>query len=301
MLVRALAATLLLSLVPSAPAAAAGANPAAMRGPAATDRQATVAAQQEITVVLRPRTVGTVRFRQTLRRTLGRYSVRDNTYATRWLRDGRPIRGATKARYRLRAADVGHRIAVRVTVRHPGHVPRVTRSVGRRVKHVRDVRATVRYTVRRDGSFTKAMRTFRRQVAETLNDPRGWRAAGVRFKRVSSGGSMTVVLARASRLPRYSSVCSVQWSCRVGRYAIINRLRWRTASPAWNAAADTTRRGYRHMVVNHEVGHWLGWGHKQCSRQGRRAAVMMQQSISLGGCRFNSWPKRAELRVPRYR
>lgn len=33
----------------------------------------------------------------------------------RWLRDGRPIPGATAEHYRIRAADAGHRLAVRVT------------------------------------------------------------------------------------------------------------------------------------------------------------------------------------------
>ncbi|MFT4083026.1 MAG: family 78 glycoside hydrolase catalytic domain [Nocardioides sp.] len=42
------------------------------------------------------------------------------SYSFRWLRDGRPIGSATAARYTLRAADVGRRIAVRVTATSTG-------------------------------------------------------------------------------------------------------------------------------------------------------------------------------------
>ena len=146
----------------------------------------------------------------------------------------------------------------------------------------------VTYSVRTRGRVTASMKVFRRQVQETFDHPRGWRAAGVQFTRVKRGGDFTLVLAAAGTLPSFSSGCSVRWSCRAGRHVIINQLRWRHASPAWNRAGRT-RRDYRHLVVNHETGHWLGRGHTGC-RRGGRAPVMMQQSKGTGGCRFNPWP-----------
>ena len=75
---------------------------------------------------------------------------------------------------------------------------------------------------------------------------------------------------------------------------IINQERWKHASPAWNAAHGALR-DYRHMVVNHETGHWLGLGHAGCPGAGRPAPVMMQQSKGLAGCHFNPWPTAREL------
>ena len=146
----------------------------------------------------------------------------------------------------------------------------------------------VTYSVTTRGRVTASMKVFRRQAQETFDDPRGWRAAGVQFRRVRRGGDFTLVLAAAATLPSFSSGCSVRWSCRVGRHVVINQLRWRRASPAWNRAGRSLR-DYRHLVVNHETGHWLGRGHTGCHRRGR-APVMMQQSKGTGRCWFNPWP-----------
>jgi hypothetical protein len=100
-------------------------------------------------------------------------------------------------------------------------------------------------------------------------------------------------------VPGFSSVCSSQWSCRVGRYVIINQMRWLGASSAW-WSNDGTLREYRHLVVNHETGHWLGHGHRYCPSAGAAAPVMQQQSKNLGGCRINPWPTKREWFTPRF-
>ena len=48
-----------------------------------------------------------------------------------WLRDGKVVRGAKSAGYRVKRADRGHRLAVRVVVTKPGYVPatKVSRAV----------------------------------------------------------------------------------------------------------------------------------------------------------------------------
>jgi hypothetical protein len=154
------------------------------------------------------------------------------------------------------------------------------------------VRRRVTYSVTTRGRITTSMRVFRLQAQETFDHPRGWRAGGVQLRRVRRGGDFTLVLAAAGTLPSFAAGCSVQWSCRVGRHVVINQLRWTRASPAWNAAGRSLR-DYRHMVVNHETGHWLGLGHASC--RGGRAPVMMQQSKGTGGCRFNPWPLPGEV------
>lgn len=151
------------------------------------------------------------------------------------------------------------------------------------------VRRHVTYSVITRGAVTTSVEVFRRQAQETFDDPRGWRYGGVEFRRVRRGGDFTLVLAAARAVPTFSPTCSPTWSCRVGRFVIINQERWKHASPAWNAAGRSLR-DYRHLVVNHETGHWLGRGHVSCPPGGGPAPVMMQQSKGTGRCRFNPWP-----------
>ncbi|MFD1945273.1 DUF3152 domain-containing protein [Nocardioides aestuarii] len=248
----------------------------------------------ELELLERPGVTGTRRWTRRLTADTGDWRQPRVRTSFRWLRDGTPIDGATRRRYRLDHTDVGHRVQVRVTARKEGYrTTTATSRRGPRIGHLRPVRRTATYRIETRGHITARMKVFRRQVAETFADPRGWRSAGVAFRRVSQGGDFSVVLAEASEVPRFSSVCSAQWSCRVGRYVIINQTRWKHASPSWNSAGQPLR-GYRHMVVNHETGHWLGHAHRGCTGRGDLAPVMQQQSKGLDGCRHNPWPLASE-------
>jgi len=136
--------------------------------------------------------------------------------------------------------------------------------------------------------------SFATAAAATYADGRGWNLGGsIAFRRVSSGGNFTLWLAAAADLPRFGSPCDSAYSCTNGTNVVINETRWLTGSPAWNATGASLA-DYRHMVVNHETGHWLGFGHEYCAGPGQLAPVMQQQSISLQGCRPNAWPTTSE-------
>jgi hypothetical protein len=153
---------------------------------------------------------------------------------------------------------------------------------------------TVTYSVTSRGVVTANMAEFRAQANATLNDGRGWSRLGVAFEEVASGGMFTLVLSEASQMTSFSPGCGSEYSCRAGRYVIINQDRWLGATASWNQAGGSLR-DYRHMVINHETGHWLGHDHAVCGGVGQPAPVMQQQSISLEGCTFNPWPTAGEL------
>ncbi len=134
---------------------------------------------------------------------------------------------------------------------------------------------------------------FAKAVAAAYADPRGWSLGGaVEFRRVESGGSFTIWLAAAQRMPSFSADCSERWSCRVGRDVVINETRWTSGSPDWPGALGD----YRIMLVNHETGHWLGLDHEPCPGPGLPAPVMMQQSKGVNPCLPNPWPLPHERR-----
>lgn len=165
---------------------------------------------------------------------------------------------------------------------------------GRRALTVPGQKITVTYDVSTKGAVTASLALFKQLANETLNDSRGWARMGVYFQEVASGGQFTLVLSEASQLPSFSPGCSAEYSCRAGRFVVINQDRWLGATPSWNNAGGSLR-DYRHMVVNHETGHWLGHGHQACGGAGQSAPVMQQQSIDLQGCKFNAWPLPGEM------
>lgn len=150
------------------------------------------------------------------------------------------------------------------------------------------------YCVSAKNIDTTHLADFRAKIAVVLSDGRGWASAGQRFVESSSNCGFTMWLSAADQLPSFSSGCSAQWSCRAGTNVIINYDRWTQATDAWNGAGGNLE-DYRVMVINHEVGHWLGFGHANCSGAGQPAPVMQQQSIDLQGCAFNPWPLASEI------
>ena len=137
---------------------------------------------------------------------------------------------------------------------------------------------------------------FARAVQDVVCDERGWIGSGIRFRYAPADGDFVVSLYSAKNTERRCLNLiglSVRhtWSCAGTHEAVLNADRWFDGSPT----LDLSVRRYRQLLVNHEVGHLLGHGHRGCPGSGMRAPVMMQQSIVLGGCRPNTWPTGAEL------
>lgn len=154
---------------------------------------------------------------------------------------------------------------------------------------------------------------FAALVDATLADPRGWtNDPRYRFEHVSPEDDPDMHIQLTS-VGTTAEMCGVnlemETSCRTtlggGNTVVVNEARWvRGATPFQGDVG-----AYRQYLINHEVGHGLGYAaHEPCGRDGALAPIMMQQTLSLNNgelyeldptevypdnsdtCRANPWP-----------
>ncbi len=133
-----------------------------------------------------------------------------------------------------------------------------------------------------------------REVQATFDDTRGWAGYGKRTFRLVTDADAAKLTIYITSPDTSDELCKPldtggKWNCRVGEKVVLNSDRWKYMTPTYDDLGT-----YRSYLVNHEVGHFLGQGHVGCPKKGGPAPVMMQQSIELGGCLPNAWPRDAD-------
>ena len=127
-------------------------------------------------------------------------------------------------------------------------------------------------------------------ITSILNDTRGWvKVTEKEFQLVEdTEKEFEFIFASPEKTDElcYPLETNGIYSCRNEDQIIINFFRWVNGAIDFGSDLET----YRLYLINHEVGHILGWGHVGCPKEGALAPVMMQQSKSTMGCRPYGWP-----------
>lgn len=148
------------------------------------------------------------------------------------------------------------------------------------------------YAVQVETGTGQNAQAFAAAVDATLADPASWTGQGRwSLQRVSADDADFVIrLAVPVTVDRVCATAGLDTrgyvSCRAGNFVMINLDRWLGAVPDYQGDVAL----YRKYVINHEVGHHLGYGHQACPGPGRMAPVMQQQTLGLDGCRANGSP-----------
>ncbi len=140
---------------------------------------------------------------------------------------------------------------------------------------------------------------FAQAVQKTLNDDRSWAHNGARtFERIYSGKpDFVITLASPGTTADWCAKSGLDTtednvSCDSASTdrVMINAYRWAQGSKTYGDQMYA----YRQMLINHEVGHRLGYSHVTCDKDGDLAPVMQQQTKFLDHdgihCRANAWP-----------
>lgn len=118
---------------------------------------------------------------------------------------------------------------------------------------------------------------FAGEVRSILADPRSWG---------ESYAGMRVILTTTDTIYRYCAY--TDRSCALANRTVLIRLdNWMRATPEW--LQQSTLAEYRAYVINHEVGHLLGYIHVECPAPGKPAPIMQPQTLGLMGCIPNGW------------
>lgn len=148
--------------------------------------------------------------------------------------------------------------------------------------------------------------SFAATVDRIIAEPRGWTTsaqspvtdaaehmtdASWSFQRVSdSSYGVRILLATPDTTDKlcgqYGMDTEGVYSCRFGHTEVINLRRWLRGAPGFPISLD----GYHTMVIDHEMGHFLGFDHMKCPGAGKPAPVMQEQTMDLAGCTINPYP-----------
>ncbi|MFH0519764.1 DUF3152 domain-containing protein [Streptomyces sp. M41] len=209
--------------------------------------------------------------------------------------DGRPTpSGPPSATPLTYEQKMGEKYALGATVEGSGKfdaIPGIDKAPGTGQKFT--YRVDVEQGLGLDGEL------FAEAVHRTLNDDRSWSHDGARtFERIHSGKPRFVITLA-------SPGTTAEWCAKSGldtaeqnvscdsastERVMINAYRWAQGAETYGDRMYA----YRQMLINHEVGHRLGFDHVTCDKDGDLAPVMQQQTKFLDHdgirCRANPWP-----------
>jgi len=191
-------------------------------------------------------------------------------------------------------------------------VPGTTPQVGQGTAKV------FRYTVEVEDGLDPTMfggdNAFAQMVDQTLDNPKGWtHNPQFAFIRIDSGkpdfrislvSPVTVREGCGYEFRLETSCYNPLYGSERQERVFINEARWVRGALPFEGDVGS----YRQYVINHEVGHAIGYlRHEPCDKPGGLAPVMMQQTFSTSNddaakfdpeyvkgdgktCRFNPWP-----------
>jgi hypothetical protein len=173
----------------------------------------------------------------------------------------------------------------------PAKGPGTYRAARERAKPASDDGRLIRFDVKVEKNLDIPADEAAMLIAGILNDRRSWRGTGRwRFELVSADSDQAELHTYIVTPGTTDRLCAPlqtrgEVSCQTGDRVVLNAKRWQLSAKSYG----TDLVNYRRYLVNHEFGHYIGYGHVNCPGRGQLAPIMLQQTKGLDGCRKNPW------------
>ena len=160
----------------------------------------------------------------------------------------------------------------------------------------------LRYTVKPGNLKLAKLPAVRSFIKQVLSEPKGWKSKGYSFHEADSKDSdawdfQMSFLTDKNIVEKYSERWSGYSVCENQKFIYFNLDNWKSGAKS----GYTDIRDYQRYLINHEVGHVLGYGHidpKMHCKKGNRASVMSQQTIGQFGCTPSPYVEGSKLPSP---
>lgn len=144
----------------------------------------------------------------------------------------------------------------------------------------------LRYKVSIESNIKRNLKNFKKDIDNILSHKKSWK---VNFIQDDTNFDFEIILASANNVAKYCNFeglsCADTWN----NIVYINNYRWtKGAKPSQLSLKD-----YRIYLINHEVGHILGFGHAKPIKN-KKAPVMNQHTLGLKGGLPYQWPLPSE-------
>jgi len=129
--------------------------------------------------------------------------------------------------------------------------------------------------------FNAGEKQFELDILIYLNSPDGWSQYGYYFEAKQKDPQVLIRLSSSSTIKTDCGLPS-NLSCAIlgGTNIWLNSKRWFHGS----SKSKLSLEDYRQYMVSHEMGHILGYEHKDCKGKGHKAPIMMQQTLGIKNC-----------------
>jgi len=134
---------------------------------------------------------------------------------------------------------------------------------------------SLRYKLSIESDIKRSLKNFKKDVDNILSHPKSWK---VNFIQDNINYDLEITLASAKNIKTYCNFSGLSCADPTNNKIWINNSRWiNGAKPS-----KLSLKNYRIYLINHEVGHILGFRHA-IPKKNRKVPVMNQHTLGLKG------------------